>query len=592
MKHFLLFGILIAQFAVNAQTDKRLATLKSDLTKLVDTYKTSGFAVAIIEKDKVIFTEGFGYADIAGKRKVDANTLFPIGSSSKSFTCALLGNLRDEGKLTFQDNPRKYVPELSFHEKVDAEHLQIKDLMTHRTGLPRHDLAWYLFPSASKDSLIKRIAFQEPSAELREVWQYNNFMFLVQGVISERITKKSWEEQLKERYFRPLGMKTTNSSLAELNAVENRAFGYRKGKNGLEMIPYFPISGMAPAGSINSNVTEMSNWVRVWLNGGKIGETQILPTAYVQEAMSPQMIVKSTIPDKERPNIHQSTYGYGWFNTSYKGHYRVEHGGAIDGFIASVCLFPTDSIGIVVLTNEDGSDLPTNVRNMIADLMLELDKTDWHKDAGKEDKLPDVPKQVAVNSVPVHGKSQLVGSYSHEGYGTMNLTVVNDSIFVTTIRDKFWLKHFQYDIYEGFLTEKGKPVNTEYPSPYRFNFRTNDIGEISELTVPFEPSLDLPLVFKFAPNLPKETISEASLAKYVGKYDLSGMEAKVYTKGQSELYLFITGQPEYLLIPNGPFAFNIKGLNGFKLLFGADTKGVITDVQFIQPNGTFKAVKK
>src|SRR6188768_3456896 len=96
--------------------------------------------------------------------------------------------------------------------------------------------------------------------------------------------------------------------------------------------------------------------------------------------MSSQMVIGAGLPSKERPDLYMANYGFGWMLASYKGHYRVEHGGNIDGFSASACFFPTDSIGIIVLSNQDGSPVPSIVRNILSDKLLKLKYTDWNSE--------------------------------------------------------------------------------------------------------------------------------------------------------------------------------------------------------------------
>ena len=155
-------------------TDTRLVGLDAELQKVLDTWKAPGFAVAVVEKNKIIYAKGFGFSDYEKKTPVTPNTLFAIGSCSKAFTSAVLGQLRNENKLTFEDKPSQYIPELKFFNNEMNNTIQIRDLMSHRTGLPRHDYSWYLFPSDSKDSLIQRVAYQEPFTGVREKWYYNN----------------------------------------------------------------------------------------------------------------------------------------------------------------------------------------------------------------------------------------------------------------------------------------------------------------------------------------------------------------------------------------------------------------------------------
>lgn len=361
-----------------AQTDQRLEDIEKQLNKIIETTHAAGFAVAVVEKDKVIYAKGFGYSDLEHKTPVNVNTLFAIGSSTKAFTSSILGQLRNEDKLSFDDSPIKYIPELEFYNDDMNNHIIIKDLMSHRTGLPRHDFSWYLFPTFDKDSLIQRIKYQEPFTGIRQQWYYNNFMFLTQGVIAERITGKSSEDNIRERFFKPLGMTRSNVTIDEMEKSTNAALGYQTEKdNSNTKMDYYKIAGMSPAGSINSSVKDMSNWLITWVNKGKFKDKEIIPEAYITEAMGSHMVINRAIPDNETPDLHFANYGYAWVLSSYKGHYRVQHGGNIDGFSANVAFFPSDSIGIVVLANQNGSRVPNLVRNTIADRILGVTKTDW-----------------------------------------------------------------------------------------------------------------------------------------------------------------------------------------------------------------------
>jgi len=190
----LTLSVLIT-FSINAQ-DKRLKGVEKELNKILEATKSAGFSVAVVDGDKIVYAKGFGYRDYENKIPADANTLFAIGSSTKAFTSAVLGLLRADDKLSFDDNPREYIPELEFYNDDMNNNIIIKDLMRHSTGLPRHDGSWYYFPSHNKDSLLLRLKHQEPFTGIRQQWFYNNFGFLAQGVIAERISGKSWEDNL------------------------------------------------------------------------------------------------------------------------------------------------------------------------------------------------------------------------------------------------------------------------------------------------------------------------------------------------------------------------------------------------------------
>lgn len=582
-----------------AQNDKRLKDIDNDLNKILEYTNAPGFAVAVVEGDKIIYAKGFGYSDYENKIPVNTNTLFAIGSSTKAFTSAILGQLQNEEKLSLSDKPKKYITELEFFNDDMDNHITIKDLMRHSTGIPRHDGAWYFFPSHDKDSLVQRIKFQEPFTGVREQWYYNNFMFLLQGVITERITGESWETNIENRFFKPLGMTRSNTRISEMKSSTNAAFGYELKKGDIiNKMDYYDIAGMSPAGSINSSVNDMSKWLMLWINNGKYNSKEILPEAYIKEAQSSQMIVSNGRPDDEFPDIHFSTYGYGWFLQSYKGHYRVDHGGNIDGFSANVAFFPSDSIGIVVLTNQNGSAVPSLVRNTIADKLLNLKETNWanrykeRMDKAKkesEEALKDSKSAKVKNTLPSHIKQDYTGNYSNEGYGKFDIVVENDSLFANLKLQKLYLRHYHYDTFELFEVKDKKVDTSDANNTLRIKFNTNPSGDISNLELPIEPTVDA-IVFERTPN--SINVDVEQLEKYVGDYELAGTTIKTYIKDRNVLYVFVPGQPEYELVPTAKHKFSFKILDGFKVEFVEDEKGNISDVMFIQPNGTFTAKRK
>ena len=589
--------ILIAT-GLYAQTDKRLKGIEKKFNAILENTKAPGFAVAIVEGDKIIYAKGFGYADYENKVAADANTLFAIGSSTKAFTSSLLGLLRGDDKISFNDNPRKHVPELEFYNDDMNNGIIIKDLMRHKTGLPRHDGAWYFFPSYDKDSLILRLKHHEPFTGLRQQWYYNNFGFLLQGVITEKLSGKSWEENIEEKFFKPLGMNRSKTTISGMKESSNKAYGYTlDADRNIEKTDYYDIAGMSPAGSINSSVNDMSQWLITWINKGKYKDQQIIPEDYIKEAMSSQAVVASGVPSDELPNVHFVNYGYGWFLHSYKGHYMVEHGGNIDGFSASVGFYPSDKIGVVVLANQNGSAVPSLVRNTVADYMLNVEKTEWakkHKEDLEEaleaqDKvMEDKETSNVKNTRPSHAKLDYTGFYENAGYGKFEVTVENDSLMTTLNDEKIFINHFHYDTFELIDYSDGKVDSTEIGSSLKVNFKTNESGDIESLTTSIEPTTEA-IVFKRTPNTIE--VDAKTLEQYVGNYDLAGQVVKFYIKDENILYAFLKGQPEYELVPTDEHKFNLKILDGYKVEF-VEVKGMITTVKIIQPNGVFSAKKK
>ena len=252
---------------------------------------------------------------------------------------------------------------------------------------------------------------------------------------------------------------------------------------------------MGPAGSINSSVNEMAKYLIMWINKGEYKGEKILPPNYAEEAISSQSVIGANLPDKKNPGLHLANYGYGWFLSSYKGHYRVEHGGNIDGFSTSAAFYPSDKVGIIVLSNQNGSNTPSIVRNIITDRMLDVKKTDWlklHLDNviekfvlnGELDKNENSDE--IKETTPSRSMDQYEGEYTNLGYGTFDISMKNDSLFMKIPNKTFWLSHHHYDTFLPYELKNGK-VNIEGESMMKrqgifITFSADQLGEIKKLS--------------------------------------------------------------------------------------------------------------
>jgi len=589
---------LALQSTAQQATDPRFAGLDTAFARVLKTWHAAGFAVAVVEKNKVVYAHGFGDRDVNGKLPVTPNTLFAIGSCTKAFTATLIGKLQQDGKLNIDKPVTNYLPELRFYNDAMNNTITLRDMMSHRTGLPRHDLSWYFFNNQSTDSLVMRIQYMEPTYGVRQKWQYNNFMFATQGALVAHLSGKSWGDNIKDNLFIPLGMTRSDVDIPEMEKTEDIAIGYGLKKDTIiKKLDYYHIEGMAPAGAINSSVNDMAKWVIAWINNGKYNGKQIIPETHRKEAISSQSIIDGALPAKEEPGIYFANYGFGWFLSSYNGHYRVEHGGNIDGFSASTSFFPADSVGIVVLANQDGSAIPGIVRNLISDRMLKLGYHDWSGelkkqfDKGKEarDKAEKEKPKDEIHHPATHPLADFSGKYSNPGYGTIRLFIKNDSLFAKTDMQSLWLKQRNYDIFDLFLNNPKEPIDTTDSFDFRLQFTMNLSGDIDGVQALLETGLK-PIVFSKV--IECKPITAAELQKYTGDYDLEGMTVKVYVKDNKTLYVLVPGQPDYEMVYLGNDKFALKALSGYYLQFGPPGAAKITEATFIQPNGSFKAVRK
>ncbi len=589
--------LLCSVFSATAQkpADPRLKGLDTFALRILKDWNAAAVTIAVVEKNKVIYTGGFGYSDYEKKLPVTENTLFAIGSCTKAFTAAILGMLEKEGKVNLDKPVRDYLPELKFKNEYTNRHVTLRDMMCHRTGLPRHDYSWY-GSTASRNELLSRIEFMEPSAELREKYQYNNFMFMAQGVLIEKITGKSWEENMRERIFNPLGMNNSKVSISEMEKSTDRSLAYANEGNVLKVIPYRNIDAIGPAGAVNSCAKDMANWLITWINNGKFKDKEIIPAGYCNQAITSQVATGGGLPGDENPDLHMSGYGLAWGMSSYRGHYRVEHSGGIDGFITSTSFFPSDSIGIFVVTNQGTPT--TSIRNFIADRMLKLSYRNWGKSqldnkAKDESTSKSLPNMDSINrkpnTKPLHEKTDYAGVYENKGYGKAKIFIERDTIWAdyneAGLRTKSYLQHYHYDVFRIRSTDEKEDAK----DAQKVRFLTDNKGEITSLEIQMEPSVKDIMFEKAGPSM---EVGKKDLEKYEGDYELTGATVKVYIRGESTLMVLVPGQPDYELVATTEHVFDLKVVKGYSVKFEVNAKNEVLSLSFVQPNGIFKATKK
>lgn len=566
-----------------------ISSIDSVLNQVLKDQYIAGFAVAIVKGNEVIYSKGFGYRDLENKKPVTPNTLFAIGSSTKAFTAGLLGLLKKEGKLTFEDKAVNLLPQLRFYNDEMNNQITVRDLMAHRTGLSRYDYSWLLFNTSNRDSIIARVKYMQPTAAVRQKWYYNNFMYLAQGMIAEKLSGKTWEQNIKEKFFEPLGMTRSNTEMKTFQADSNASLPYATKGEEIKKVDYYNINGMGPAGSINSSVSDMANWLKVWINGGTFQKKEILPANYIAEAVSSQMVMDGGLPSAKK-DIYFGNYGLGWMLSSYRGHYMVEHGGNISGFSGNVAFYPTDQIGIVVLTNQNQSEVPDVVRNSIADRLLGLKAIDWNgevKAAAKEEaSAKKEPKKAPIlQTKPSHQLKDYEGMYENPAYGAFKVWLEKERLYTILGDEKVVFQHKHYDVFDPrSIDKKGVADTTE--SNLLFNFRSGQDGQIQNVVVPMDGQ---EVVFTYRPI--EKVLTAKQLEKYVGEYSLGTTPIKVSLKGNT-LFVLVPGQPEYETAVVDEQTFSLKALKGYSVKFELDAKQKVTALLFMQPNGVFKAVKK
>ncbi len=570
-----------------AAAGARLDELEPVIEQALADFMVPGLAIGVVVDDQVVWAKGFGLRDVGNAKPVTPKTLMAIGSSTKAFTTFLLATLVDEGLMEWDAPVAGYLPGFDLYDEYASAHLTPRDMVTHRSGLPRHDLAWYGNNDLPRDEMVRRLRYFQPNKELRQTFQYNNMMFLTAGYLGGVLAGSTWEDAVRARIFTPLGMTASNFSVDDSQKSDDFALPYQEKDDAIEEMAFRRIDAIGPAGSINSNVEDMIRWLRVHLGGGVVDGKRIVGAATLTELHTPQMTL-ARMP--EHAEFAPGAYAMGWFVDAYRGFTRVEHGGNIDGFSALVTLYPRDGVGVVALANKNATGLPELVTRTIADRVFDLEPKDWLGEALERRKLGLEAADAAEEkketrrvpgTEPAHALDAYAGEYAHPGYGVLTIARDGDALAMRFNGIETPLAHWHYEVFKG-----GENPDDRTFEDMEIKFATNFRGVVASVAAPFEPMAD-DIVFA---RRPEARLSDpAYLARFAGAYVLGGDEISFAVQGD-RLILSVPGQPSFTLVPDITGEFGLEGVSGYSVRFD-EKDGAVTAV-LNQPNGVFELEKK
>jgi CubicO group peptidase (beta-lactamase class C family) len=569
---------------------KRLDGFDSYMNKTLKDWNIAGACVGIVYKDKLVYAKGYGYRDYGQKVPVTPKTLYQIASNTKLFTAVAVGMLVEQGKLDWDKPVRNYVPSIDFYNNELNNTVTIRDMLSHRTGISRHDLIWYKSDFSRKD-LYDRLKYLEPSQPLRQGFLYNNLMYVASGYIIELLSSKPWENFLQENILNPLEMKNTVFTVKEMEQNSDHGVPYNEKRDTtiLYQIPiYEDQQAVGPAGAIISNIEEMSNWLVTLMNNGKFKGNQIIPEKIIKETLQPSIALpNSGLEDKGYKEILNAHYGMGRFSASYRGKFLTYHGGDLPGFHSQISAMPYDSIGVVVFViGDQGAPLYNIISYNIYERLLGLDLTPWSerllkdqmesKKIGKEGRSKSGSDRI-TGTKPSHNLIDYIGQYENPAYGTINITLPDTALQFDFHNMKLPLKHYHYDRFDT--------PNDEQWGLWTLNFTTNPQGSIDALYTSLDESQTT-----FTRKADASLSDPLILANYTGKYSIAGNFINVELIDKN-LYLVSPGQPRIMLIPVKQHSFRVKEFPDLRFEFMIEN-GVVTGFKQIDPSGEYKIEKQ
>ena len=425
-------------------------------------------AIAIVQGDKT-YVQGYGEKRLGEGEPVTTETLFAVGSVTKAFTTTAMAMLVDEGKLSWDDHPRKYVPEFKLLDPLADANVTLRDLVSHRTGVARHDGLWYNSMWSSAE-LLSKIPYLEQAYSFRSAYQYNNLMYMIAGLAAASAAGMTWDEFVQTRLFKPLGMIRSITSMTALEKAGNYCTPHEKKEDEVVAVPWCNLDNVGPCGSINSCASDMINWVGFQLGDGTWNGERLVSKQNLLETHSPQIVVPVDEVSRDLAETTMSSYCMGWNKLTYRDWTVVAHGGSIDGFNAGVALVPKAGVGVAILSNLCCEWTVYATRNAILDHLLGLSEKDWfggilavHKDEKEKERAARREKwEKRVECTrPSRDLADYVGSYTDNAYGTVVLSSNDGVLSLAWNNHTACLEHFHFDTFIGRYNPPDWPTVVE-----------------------------------------------------------------------------------------------------------------------------------
>jgi CubicO group peptidase (beta-lactamase class C family) len=441
---FLVAGmVFIAGCESTNQKTGKLDGFDDFVTRKMAEYEVPGAVVGIVENDTVVYLKGFGVRELGKPDKVDPDTRFQIASVSKYITGAAIGTLVDEGKLNWDTPVIRYLPDLELKDTYARDHVTLRDLLAHRSGLKQYDGELLGRVGYSNSEMLERMKNLEPGASFREKYLYSNAGYFIAGEAAAAVDNRSWEDLTDARIIQPLGMTRSGAHPETMYLDDNRVSGHGGASGDVHIIP-LELASLPAAGQVVSTGRDMTQWLRMMLADGSIDGKQVLKPGTVKQIHAASLVAGAGGPLGD-PN---AAVGLGCDSYNFLGERVIEKNGALDGIRSVVILIPGKKSGIVVIANKQLTAFPEAVRDeflerYIGKSSIDLQAREKASQAGWNSliKNPDHPANPGpVTIVP----SVIAGTYRSELYGILLVNQGADSANMTI--------QLGPDKYEGTIT--------------------------------------------------------------------------------------------------------------------------------------------
>ena len=447
MKKQILFTLFIAIFsflsvAQQPITQKEVRKVVEDAMEQFD---VPGIAVAIVKDGEIVLEEGYGVRSLKNNKPMNEHTLFGVASNSKAFTGAALGLLVEEGLLDWDDKVVDYIPEFRLYDPYVTMDFTIRDLLTHRSGLPLGAGDLMIFPDGhdfTTEDIIHNLRYLKQSSPFRSKFDYDNLLYIVAGEVLHRITGLTWAEFVEKNIMQPLQMENSAGNYSRLKDRSNIIDAHAPVNGEVVPIERYKSNIMDPAGGIYSSVHDMALWCRMWLDNGIYiidnDTLTLLKEETIREITTPVTPLPASSYEGFINNF--SGYGLGWFLRDVNGHFLMTHTGGLSGMVTQVTMIPDLELAIIVLTNQQSGLAFYSVTNTIMEAYLGLEITDWVSNYKKREtrykeyvdamvgKIWDEINTQLENNASEVDVTAYTGTYQDDWFGQVSIEQENDKL--------------------------------------------------------------------------------------------------------------------------------------------------------------------
>lgn len=454
-------------------------------------WEVPGLSIAVVRRDSIVLLKGYGVLERGGSAAVDQHTLFGMMSTTKAMTALSIAMLVDDGVLHWDDPVTRWVPEFAMPEPYVTATLRVEDLLTHNAGLGNADLLWTRHDLSGAE-ILRRIRLLRPEYPLRGGFIYQNIMYGLAGEVIARASGVSYAEFLRRRIFAPLGMTRSYPTYSAMLASgdPNRSRPHYRIRDTVRVIEDEAIDELPAAGAVWSTASDMATWMRFLLDSARVNGRRLVSDSSYQRIFAPHVMIgpEEFYSTARLTQPRWTTYGLGWFQQDYRGHYVAFHTGSLDGRTAIVGLLPEERAGIYVFGNLDHAELRHALMLRALDLFLGESPRDWNAEllrmqrasrARADSSRTRMARSRVHGTRPSHPLADYAGTYVHPVFGDAVVELAGDRLMFQMGNNPMLrgpLSHWHYDTFQAALGD-----GRDSPTMMRFGLATD--GHVAELRV-------------------------------------------------------------------------------------------------------------